>query len=1400
MGGEDGSGPRGFSILGANTVRILLGTLVAFIALVLVSLVVFWYQGCPKGGFRCRDGACLPRNRWCDNATDCLDGEDESAENCLLPPGQSPELIMELLDSMRKCDLCVCPRWSSLANCEPQPKDNTSIGECKTRHDVLPRPFPRPFFRNPRSDRPLTSPANHFAAHAPPTKEGELGDFDDKREHKSSRSRVGRQPAGPSSSGLRRRRGYPEGEIGLRTVWKFDLPRVMHFKALRSFNDVEDSQNKEYGDMATKPTRRNKNKIYEGLTRTRKFATQDTASSQKLTSDPLACDTPFVDTALCGGVLQDETDARHSISGTGPLGSLSVSHAFPTNTGIPSNNNINKTTFKNMIHKLPQILKTTPPKSIHTLEASASSPTALNEVGKAISRAGLNSQKFEHGKKRITEKNETGFAEKQNSVRFDPAGGSCPPWSRLCRPKKRERRYLSSGVPQMAHGHVGARSNLKPFPKRRLEDSLYNILLRRGQGTALPPLKDLEGPLILNMRRVEHHNETRSAYDAEEVVDPEINDCFCEYSSQLKCLGKRITRIPSGVVGNVTWFIVRMSSVRHLDIDVMAQYPSLRIMSLEENHLTSIPRGVFFNQNVLKHLYMSKNHIKYLHKDSCQGLRSLLTFFLDKNGLEFAELSCFMHTPSLVTLNLAYNRLSLRRQRFPPLPGLRHVFLHDNKIANIDNLFTNITSITTLQLNNNRIRVIRCQAFSALQHLRSVDLSGNPLTTVQDIFTGLKALRVLNLMDLELQDIDERHFLSMVELKLAYFKTFRYCSYVPRVLQCLPSTDGVSNGRDMMGWVVLRAAVWVVAALTLAGNLAVIGCRAISKEDNKILKLFIKNLAAADLLMGVYLVILGVQDLKTRGSFREEALAWASSYTCTFTGILGLVSSETSVFILTFMSLERYLFIRQPLEARTLSERSARVCLFFIWLTSVFLAVFPAIWIKSFYESGAMCIPLHVTEPYLAGWQYSAFIFLGINTLSMAVILGAYAGLFFNIMVTRTSTPLSGGESRFALRFFFIVITNCVCWLPIACVKAAALANIEVHSGVYAWLVVLVLPINSAINPILYTFSTSKFQSQMSTLRSVFRAARNRQDSATDTDVLRYSSSRSWGSTAQYIVNHAHLPPLRAHNGSQNGPAVLIRERVDRRASAHGFCQRRSTCDSSCGLKDPLAKDAPSSNGIASPEKDLSPGRHLTLSAKVSQVRSASLRERANDVSTSPGSRGRLPLFKLELGGRRTPPSTEASCREAEGEHTPADGQEYKDICLEAHLSSHKTPQPREIIAPPESSSNVEGAPIYVGCCATSSSDNQNADVLRLNLTLCYNSDATQPPRRTSSSSGIRRNSDTKYSLPSARAKTTSAAHTVPETNQTPWHSPFPIVTSLAPLPRRSSWSEFSSSVSASRD
>jgi len=40
-------------------------------------------------------------------------------------------------------------------------------------------------------------------------------------------------------------------------------------------------------------------------------------------------------------------------------------------------------------------------------------------------------------------------------------------------------------------------------------------------------------------------------------------------------------------------------------------------------------------------------------------------------------------------------------------------------------------------------------------------------------------------------------------------------------------------------------------------------------------------------------------------------------------------------------------------------------------------------WRKSthYYGSSGLCFPLHISEPFSLGWQYSAFIFLGVNSL-----------------------------------------------------------------------------------------------------------------------------------------------------------------------------------------------------------------------------------------------------------------------------------------------------------------------------------------------------------------------------------------------------------------------------------
>jgi hypothetical protein len=94
--------------------------------------------------------------------------------------------------------------------------------------------------------------------------------------------------------------------------------------------------------------------------------------------------------------------------------------------------------------------------------------------------------------------------------------------------------------------------------------------------------------------------------------------------------------------------------------------------------------------------------------------------------------------------------------------------------------------------------------------------------------------------------------------------------------------------------------------------------------------------------MGVYLFIIGAQDIRFRQIYHRHAKDWVVSWHCAATGILALISSEVSVFILAFMSIERFLLISDPFGGRRrLTATNVLVCLFSIWMLGMTIAVVP---------------------------------------------------------------------------------------------------------------------------------------------------------------------------------------------------------------------------------------------------------------------------------------------------------------------------------------------------------------------------------------------------------------------------------------------------------------------------
>ncbi|XP_063881360.1 relaxin receptor 2-like isoform X2 [Scylla paramamosain] len=592
-------------------------------------------------------------------------------------------------------------------------------------------------------------------------------------------------------------------------------------------------------------------------------------------------------------------------------------------------------------------------------------------------------------------------------------------------------------------------------------------------------------------------------------------ECYCRLGTHLVCRNAHLTSIPQDLDPNVTSLLLGNNSIV-LSPDDLQPYPRLNQIFLDHNQITALPAGVFSGLPLVK-VFLSHNLLRddlkslqglsslsrpsYLHL--CHNLISnidlvldlvpgLLSLWINYSPVTMTNRTVSRNAQSLTELWMEGNRVQLTPGAFRGFTNLESLYLRYNGITDVGSrAFEDLRSLKDLELNYNLIRHLRSDSFLGLETLVSLNLDHNPLLTIHanafkplgnlaSLWMGNVELSMELLMNISTHPRDETHLANLTHL---IFKRFRYCGYFPHVPDCYPKADGVSSFQHLLVRLELRVGVWIVSLLTLIGNLMVLGGRVFSRDDNKILSLFIRNLAVADLLTGLYLLVIAVKDIEFRARYSDHAYYWMTSWQCTITGVLAMTSSEVSVLILSFMSVERWLCITWPLAAPKLSLGGAKMALTFIWFTGISLALAPVLYYRGqqqrFYGTNGLCFPLHLDDPWVPGWLYSGLLFVGLNQLGVILILVSYTGMFYSIRRTRANTPLSLGDREFAMRFFFIVFTDCLCWTPIIVLRIMALAEVDLRPEFYAYVVVVLLPINSALNPFLYTFTTTKFRAQI---------------------------------------------------------------------------------------------------------------------------------------------------------------------------------------------------------------------------------------------------------------------------------------------------------------------------------
>ena len=284
----------------------------------------------------------------------------------------------------------------------------------------------------------------------------------------------------------------------------------------------------------------------------------------------------------------------------------------------------------------------------------------------------------------------------------------------------------------------------------------------------------------------------------------------------------------------------------------------------------------------------------------------------------------------------------------------------------------------------------------------------------------------------------------------------------------------------------LRMCIWILGLLAFIGNIVVIFWRLKMRDDNKVQSFMLTNLACADFLMGVYLLIIAIKDLQWQGEYFKHDVTWRRSHLCRIAGALSMLSSEVSVLMLSAITADRLICVVFALKMRPLSLKTARIICTCVWITGITISVIPLtgisyFWNKKkdigFFGSSAVCLPLQFSDHKYAGWEYATAFFITLNGVAFLFILTAYVLMVstaLRLIRNSSAKHMIKAESTRAKRLFFIVLTDFFCWIPVIILGILSLTG-NFHDPKHeakVWIAVFVLPVNSSINPILYTFST----------------------------------------------------------------------------------------------------------------------------------------------------------------------------------------------------------------------------------------------------------------------------------------------------------------------------------------
>jgi len=255
-------------------------------------------------------------------------------------------------------------------------------------------------------------------------------------------------------------------------------------------------------------------------------------------------------------------------------------------------------------------------------------------------------------------------------------------------------------------------------------------------------------------------------------------------------------------------------------------------------------------------------------------------------------------------------------------------------------------------------------------------------------------------------------------------------------------------------------------------------------------------LAAFDTFVGVYLAFIASVDVHYRDEFAGIKESWKTSLLCEMMGSFLFMSIVASSYTLFALSAVRYNSICFPFKPQLVKKSSfvvGIIAILILWFGIAFV-LFQFMKVNNY-----VCLLLdfstntsHLSVENLA----ATYILLFLLLMNVIVLFAVFVLNYLTTRLVRRSREDAGRsesnqDKALALRTVLVSVSNFASWGVVVPFGIMSLAGYKISSGITAWIAVLGLPLNSLLNPILYTFSTIAFISKIKTLIGKICATNN---------------------------------------------------------------------------------------------------------------------------------------------------------------------------------------------------------------------------------------------------------------------------------------------------------------------